>query len=69
MSRSEHTILGEICFNRALLFCILGSIVASNSDSALSKITVVAAAIGAAASFFRFYQESRRTKEKSAKLY
>lgn len=69
MIKSEHTILGEICFNRALLFCMIGSIAANNSDSALSKITVAVAAIAMAACFFRCYQEFRRAKEKSAKLY
>ena len=69
MSKSEHTLLGEICFNRALLFCMIGSIAANNSDSTLSKITVVVAAIAMVACFFRCYQESRRAKEKSAKLY
>ena len=63
MSRSDHTILGGIYFNRALLFCMLGSIVANNTDSTLNKITVVVAAIAMVANFLLCILESKRAKE------
>ena len=60
MSKSEHAILGETYFNRALLFLVIALTVVNSTDTPLRTITVTVALVALVANFIRSFQELRR---------